>query len=84
LHCGFCPGSNPGEQRFGTAPTFETARAAFEKALREYLPKCSEAVLRNGARTLPITPDGIVEASAGFRVRRRGNLQDREMISQPA
>jgi hypothetical protein len=42
-HCGFYPGSNPGEQRFGTAADFNTARAAFEVAWREYLPKRSKA-----------------------------------------
>ena len=30
--CGFYPGSNPGEQRGGTAGTFDQARAAVEKA----------------------------------------------------
>jgi hypothetical protein len=37
------PGSNPGEDRHGTAASFETARAAFEAAWREYVPKRSEA-----------------------------------------
>jgi hypothetical protein len=36
--CGFYPGSNPGDQRGGTASTFEQARAAFEAAWRVYLP----------------------------------------------
>jgi hypothetical protein len=40
--CGFYPGSNPGDDRHGTAAVFETARAAFEAAWREYLPKRSE------------------------------------------
>jgi hypothetical protein len=30
--CGFYPGSEPGECTSGTAPTFEQARADFEKA----------------------------------------------------
>ena len=30
--CGFYPSGKPGEQRGGTADTFEAARAAFEKA----------------------------------------------------
>jgi hypothetical protein len=42
-HCGFYPGSNPGDQRYGRAATFEAARAAFEAAWREYLPLRSEA-----------------------------------------
>src|ERR1017187_4267612 len=41
--CGFYPGSNPGDDRHGTAATFEAARAAFEAAWRDYLPKRSEA-----------------------------------------
>jgi len=41
--CGFYPGQKPGEDRRGTAPTFEEARAAFEAAWRDYLPKRTEA-----------------------------------------
>jgi hypothetical protein len=41
--CGFYPGSNPGDDRHGTAADFETARAAFEGAWRDYLPKRSDA-----------------------------------------
>ena len=41
--CGFYPGSNPGDQRGGTAGTFEQARAEFEAAWCVYLPKRSEA-----------------------------------------
>ena len=41
--CGFYPGSNPGEQRTGSAPSFDAARAAFDAAWREYLPKRTEA-----------------------------------------
>jgi hypothetical protein len=42
-HCGFYPGGPHGEHRYGRAATFESARAAFEAAWREYLPKCTEA-----------------------------------------
>ena len=41
--CGFYPGSHPGESVHGTAPTFEDARAAFEAAWRDYLPKRTDA-----------------------------------------
>src|ERR1035437_5464016 len=41
--CGFYPGSNPGDDRHGTAADFEAARAAFEAAWRDYLPKLSDA-----------------------------------------
>jgi hypothetical protein len=40
--CGFYPGSNPGDDRHGTAANFEAARLAFEAAWREYLPKRSD------------------------------------------
>jgi hypothetical protein len=40
---GFYPGSNPGDERHGTTASFEAARAEFEAAWREYLPKRSEA-----------------------------------------
>ena len=36
-HCGFYPGSNPGEQQNGTAATFNEARADLECALRVFL-----------------------------------------------
>jgi hypothetical protein len=41
--CGFYPGGNPGDDRHGTAASFEAARAAFEAAWREYLPNRSDA-----------------------------------------
>ncbi|SHH20073.1 hypothetical protein [Bradyrhizobium erythrophlei] len=41
--CGFYPPSHHGRHVDGTAETFEQARADFEAAWREYLPKCSEA-----------------------------------------
>jgi hypothetical protein len=41
--CGSYPGSNPGDERHGTAANFEVAREAFEAAWREYLPKRTEA-----------------------------------------
>jgi hypothetical protein len=42
-HCGFYPGSRPGEQRYGHAENFQAARAAFDAAWRNYLRKRSEA-----------------------------------------
>ena len=41
--CGFYPRSHHGLHVQGTAETFEQARADFEAAWREYLPKCSQA-----------------------------------------
>jgi hypothetical protein len=35
--------SDPGEQRYGTAATFNDAREAFEAAWRDYLPSRTEA-----------------------------------------
>ena len=41
--CGFYPGSNPGEQRGGTAGDFEQARDAFEAAWRIFSARRTEA-----------------------------------------
>jgi hypothetical protein len=41
--CGFYPGSNPSEQRSGTAPTFDQARADFEVAWRKFSARRTEA-----------------------------------------
>jgi hypothetical protein len=41
--CGFYPPSHHGRHTEGTAETFEQARADFEAAWNEYLPKCTEA-----------------------------------------
>ena len=42
-HCGFYPGSNPGEGTSGTAASFWEARSAFEAAWRIFLAKRTEA-----------------------------------------
>ena len=42
-HCGFYPGSEPGEQQSGTAATFDEARADFEAAWQVFLSKRTEA-----------------------------------------
>jgi hypothetical protein len=42
-HCGFYPGNAPGDDRSGTAATFDEARFAFEATWREYLPNRREA-----------------------------------------
>src|SRR6266566_8561411 len=41
--CGFYPGSHPGEHESDTAPTFDDARADFERAWRVFLAKRTEA-----------------------------------------
>jgi hypothetical protein len=41
--CGFYPGSRPGEHRYGTAATFDRARADFETAWRMFLSNRTEA-----------------------------------------
>jgi hypothetical protein len=45
-HCGFYPGSEPGEQQNGTAATFDEARTDFENAWRVFLSKRTEADFR--------------------------------------
>jgi hypothetical protein len=42
-HCGFYPGSHPGEHRSGAAASFEEARADFEQAWRVFRSKRTEA-----------------------------------------
>ncbi len=42
-HCGFYPGSEPGEQQNGTAATFDEARTDFERAWRVFLSRRTEA-----------------------------------------
>jgi hypothetical protein len=37
--CGFYPGVEPGQQRSGSAASYEKARAAFERAWRQLLPQ---------------------------------------------
>jgi hypothetical protein len=41
--CGFYPGSDPGEQRGGTAPDFDQARETFAAAWRVFSAKRTEA-----------------------------------------
>jgi hypothetical protein len=41
--CGFYPGSHPGEHLYGTAATFEQARADFEAAWKVFLAERTEA-----------------------------------------
>jgi hypothetical protein len=41
-NCGFYPGSNPGEQQNGTSPTFDEARADFERSWQVLLSKRTE------------------------------------------
>jgi hypothetical protein len=41
--CGFYPGSRPGDHETGTAATFDEARARFEAAWGQFLPKRTEA-----------------------------------------
>ena len=42
--CCFHPG--PGDQREGTAATFEAARAKFEAAWQDYVPRCTAAAFQ--------------------------------------
>jgi hypothetical protein len=42
-HCGFYPGSDPGDATSGTATTFDAARAGFESAWSTFLVKRTEA-----------------------------------------
>jgi hypothetical protein len=48
---GFYPGSLPGEHQSDTAPTFEEARADFERAWRVFLSKRTEGRFSGVARS---------------------------------
>jgi hypothetical protein len=49
-HCGFYPGSHPGEHQDGTAATFDEACAEFERAWQVFLPNRTEADFSDLAR----------------------------------
>jgi len=53
--CGFYSRSHRGRQIQGTAETFEQARADFEAAWKEYLPKCSETDFEEYRRQRALT-----------------------------
>ncbi|WP_154073317.1 hypothetical protein [Bradyrhizobium erythrophlei] len=53
--CGFYPPSHHGLHVQGTAETFEQARADFEAAWKEYLPKCSRADFEEYRRSVAWT-----------------------------
>ena len=79
------------DQSAGRSFRFGNYRKKLDAVYRDkdYLPKRNEVDFEEWrARMRPIMPQnkrvGTARASAGFRVRRRGNVQDREMISQPA
>jgi hypothetical protein len=48
-HCGFYPGSHPGEHQDGTAASFDEARSDFEAAWKIFLAKRTEAFRRGVA-----------------------------------
>ena len=48
-HCGFYPGSHPGEHQSGTAATFDQARSDFEAAWEVFLANRTQADFRHGA-----------------------------------
>jgi hypothetical protein len=42
-HCGFYPGSDPGEQKYGSEESFDEARSAFERAWALFLARRTAA-----------------------------------------
>jgi hypothetical protein len=66
-HCGFYPGSEPGEQRYGRAASFEAARSAFEAAWRDYLTRRTEADIKEWRQ------DAAWHAAKYARWDRKGN-----------
>jgi hypothetical protein len=67
-HCGFYPGSDPGDQRYGRAASFEAARAAFEAAWREYLPPAQRSRLPSLARSGSLDQAQICDVGKGRAV----------------
>src|SRR3982074_1442981 len=51
-HCGFYPGSHPGEHQSGTAETFDQARADFEQAWAVFLSNRTEADFQSPPRLM--------------------------------
>jgi hypothetical protein len=66
--CGFYPPSHQGRHCDGTAETFEQARAEFEAAWREYLPKYTEADLEEYRRQEAWTAWKYAMHDAGCRM----------------
>ena len=54
-HCGFYPGSNTGEQRYGTAATFDEARLRSKRHGETICRNAPKPTSRNGARMRPGT-----------------------------
>jgi hypothetical protein len=48
--CGFYPGLDPGQHRSGSAATFDQARADFEQAWRDLLPKIPDGAFEEYRR----------------------------------
>jgi hypothetical protein len=67
-HCGFYPGSGPGEHRYGRAADFESARAAFEAAWRDYLPNRTPADFQTWRRQRDWTAEKYRRFDRGERM----------------
>ncbi|WP_051677780.1 hypothetical protein [Bradyrhizobium sp. URHD0069] len=63
--CGFYPGSNPGEQRGGTAATFDQAHADFEKAWMVVFGETHRGRLSVMARSARLDGTEICNVGAG-------------------
>jgi hypothetical protein len=66
-------GSNPGDDRHGTAASFEVVRAAFEAAWRDYLPKRSEADFASDAVAYLDLCGPRPESTSLFRIESRND-----------
>ena len=71
--CGFYPGSHPGEQRGGTAGTFDQARADFEKAWQMFAANRNESDYQawrdQRDDALPMTFVDLIDQAAYLRGR---------------
>jgi hypothetical protein len=65
-HCGFYPGSHPGEHQSGTAPTFDHALSDFEEAWKAFLANRGLASLVRGTTMNKPDDDRVVEELGSY------------------
>jgi hypothetical protein len=73
--CGFFPGTEPWQQRDGSAGTYEEARAAFQSAWRDLLPQLRCVSARPGLSSVETSHvEGRPQAAGAARQRPLGML----------
>src|SRR6267378_4011315 len=72
-HCGFYPGSHPGEHQDGTAATFDEARAGFERHGPYFYRNVPKPISRRGAINRHGRPRNITASIAASLCRQTGS-----------